>query len=91
MFKKWIIKLGRKWEDQDCPDKPVCTSTRISSHYEDESVINFRLYGASGGKIIEASRYNQKTQRETTSRYVIPDGEDLTHCVSNIITMEHLR
>ena len=64
---------------------------RVASNYDDENVISFTLYGASGGKIIEAVGYDKKNDRERVHRYVIADDSDIADTLAKIVTMENLR
>ena len=53
----------------------------------------FRLnvYGASGGTIIETTKYDRKNDENRHSLYVVTDDKDLGAELSKIITMEQLR
>ena len=64
---------------------------RVEHNYDDESVITFKVYGANGGKIIEAARYVEKRDTEGIRRYVISEDADLANSLAKIVTMEYLR
>jgi hypothetical protein len=53
----------------------------------------FRLqvYGASGGTIVETTKYDQKKDENRHSLYVVTEDKDLGEELSKIITMEQLR
>jgi hypothetical protein len=53
----------------------------------------FRLnvYGASGGTIIETTKYDRKNDENRHSLYVVTEDKDLGEELSKIITMEQLR
>ena len=53
----------------------------------------FRLsvYGASGGTIIETTKYDRKSDENRHSLHVVTDDKDLGEALSKIITMEQLR
>jgi hypothetical protein len=53
----------------------------------------FRLniYGASGGTIIETTKYDQKKDENRHSLHVVTEDKDLGEELSKIITMEQLR
>ena len=73
-------------------NSPAMSSTRRVEHnYDDESVITFKVYGANGGKIIEAARYDEKRDTEGIRRYVISEEADLADSLAKIVTMEYLR
>lgn len=54
---------------------------------------NFRLniYGASGGTIIETTKYDRKSDENRHSLHIVTDDKDLGEELSKIITMEQLR
>jgi hypothetical protein len=54
---------------------------------------SFRLniYGASGGTIIETTKYDQKKDENRHSLHVVTVDKDLGEELSKIITMEQLR
>lgn len=64
---------------------------RVSHNYDDESVISFKVYGANGGKIVEAGRYNDKHDQERIKLYIIDENADFAESLSRIVTMEYLR
>jgi len=53
----------------------------------------FRLqvYGASGGTIVETTKYDQKKDENRHSLYVVTEDKDLGQELAKIITMEQLR
>ena len=64
---------------------------RVTHNYDDDSVISFKVYGANGGKIVEAGRYNDKHDQERIKLYIIDENEDFAESLSRIVTMEYLR
>jgi hypothetical protein len=54
---------------------------------------SFRLniYGASGGTIIETTKYDRKNDENRHSLHVVTEDKDLGAELSKIITMEQLR
>jgi hypothetical protein len=49
------------------------------------------VYGANGGKIVEASRYDNNRDNEVIKLYIIEENADFTESLSRIVTMEYLR
>ena len=98
----WIyrcVNRARHLDEVECIPEPVngrgartlSGNRRVASNYDDENVISFTLYGASGGKIIEAVGYDKKNDRERVHRYVIADDSDIADTLAKIVTMENLR
>jgi hypothetical protein len=53
--------------------------------------IQFKVYKASGGTIIETSTYDRRTDRHNNGLYIITDDKDLGKEIGKIITMESLK
>jgi hypothetical protein len=64
---------------------------RVSHNYDDDGVITFKVYGANGGKIVEAARYDDKHDQERIKLYIIEENADFTESLSKIVTMEYMR
>jgi hypothetical protein len=69
----------------------ITSTRRLEHNYDDDTVINFKVYGANGGKIVETSRYDDQKDNESVRRYVIDESADLAESLGKIITMEYLR
>jgi hypothetical protein len=70
--------------------------------YDDKRIINFKIISATGGQIIETSKYvddnsghtskyNGENLKRVHNLYIVADGEDLTEALGRIVTMEYLR
>ena len=84
-IRNWLLK-----EDDDMESVGVyaedCEGVDLHSQ-------GFRLqvYGASGGTIVETTKYDQKKDENRHSLYVVTEDKDLGEELSKIITMEQLR
>jgi hypothetical protein len=56
-----------------------------------ERALQFTVYVANGGRVVETRRYDKKTDRNTNGLYVITNDADFGHEIDKIITMESLR
>lgn len=56
-----------------------------------ERAIQFTVYIANGGRVVETRRYDKKTDRNTNGLYVINNDADFGKEIDKIITMESLR
>lgn len=56
-----------------------------------QSAMNFRLYPATGGHIVEYSYYNENTDQNTQALHLIPSDQDLGDSLSKIMTLEALK
>ena len=59
--------------------------------FNNDRGIQFKVYKATGGTIIETSFYDRVKDREINSLHVIIDGEDIGKALGRIITMETLK
>jgi len=53
--------------------------------------LNFRMYKAENGHVMEVRHYDRRTDRNTNKLYLITDDQDLGAEISKIITVESLR
>jgi hypothetical protein len=53
--------------------------------------LRFTVYNASGGKIVEISHYDQRTDRHTTSLHIITSDEDFGAELGKIAFVEALK
>ena len=56
-----------------------------------ERAIQFTVYQANGGRVIETRRYDRQKDRHTTGLYVITSEMDFGKEIDKIITMENLK
>jgi hypothetical protein len=56
-----------------------------------ERAIQFTVYQANGGRVIETRRYDRQKDRHANGLYVITSDMDFGKEIDKIITMEHLK
>jgi hypothetical protein len=56
-----------------------------------ERAIQFTVYNANGGRVVETRRYDRQKDRNQTGLYIITSDQDFGHEIDKIITMEALR
>ena len=61
------------------------------SHEADIEGLRFTVMPARGGTIVQLRNYDSKNDRHTYATYVIPDGEDISKEIGNIVSMELIR
>jgi hypothetical protein len=81
----------RNWLMNDS-DSEECYAIE-DSNGPDLSSNSFRLnvYGASGGTIIETTKYDRKSDENRHSLHIVTEDKDLGEELAKIITMEQLR
>jgi hypothetical protein len=98
MVKKYIRKI-MNWAMSDDHAKIQCepasgyqkgTLVSNSSVGDRNGGMNFTVYLATGGKVIQFATYDPARDRHQSSLYVITDKEDLGEELGQIITKESL-
>ncbi len=102
-FKRWLLKSVKDAFQQEQEKEPEgrdiisprnrlvglqIEPTRID---QPERAIQFTVYVANGGRVVETRRFDRKTDRSTNGLYVITSDQDFGKEIDKIITMEALR
>ena len=104
-IKKWLYKIAEeawnnKKQDQEISLIEMGTISKSGrglridnspSIDQPERAIQFTVYNASGGRVVETRRYDKRTDRHTTGLYVITSDTDFGREIDKIITMESLK
>ena len=105
-FKRWMLKSVKEAVDAErrgevnlvgaSPDVISSRSLKIGRQEpaqldQQERAINFTVYVASGGRIVETRRYDRKTDRHSNGLYIITNEQDFGREIDKIITMEALK
>jgi hypothetical protein len=103
-IKRWFAKMSREvWEDAKRQDKERDTMVginRLSSSLvsvgspsidQPERALQFTVYVASGGRVIETRKYDRHKDRSNTGLYIITNDQDFGKEIDKIITMEALK
>ena len=97
---KWLKRKIRDWvRDANQDDEygmtlgsKVIASRDVQAEMCDaEPILNFRVFSAVGGQIVEFRRYDRKTDRSDTSTYIIHKEDDFGTKISKIANMEMLK
>jgi hypothetical protein len=97
-FKRMVVKwvrddwenAGKQQPEQDCyptPKNSIMGSRDIGSDVS----LQFKVYNAIGGKIVEFSRYDRKSDRAEHQIYIIGRDEDFGEKIAKISTLEVLK
>lgn len=89
-LRNWLTNF-----DSDQPEQAKTSSTlskvRESDEPDYEKSLNFRVWFANGGKVIQTNRYDRHKDRHFTSMYVITEEQDFGREIDKIVTMDSLR
>lgn len=90
---RWFAKKCKEaWEyNSSQPDCKLTGSIAVDDTRLSSQGMNFTVYRANGGHVIEHRVYDRKTDRNNNSLHVITDDKDLGEEIGKIITFENLR
>jgi hypothetical protein len=100
---RWVLKKltqADKWSNQQMQERESDVHVKRQSIGLDrgtaqidqpERALQFTVYVANGGRVVETRRYDKKTDRNTNGLYVINNDADFGKEIDKIITMESLR
>lgn len=93
----WLKNKLRSWvfEVEDDSRYSTIKPSRAVGHSQSRTLetrgMNFTVYHASGGHVLEYNQYDEKTDRHYNRLHIIPTDQDLGQGISHIITLELLR
>ena len=101
MIIKWFKNKVVQWVREDWnnarPDKDVnmhTTGIGITSSKGrrlDQHGMNFTIYSANGGYVMEYTSYDPRTDERNNALHIITSDQDLGQGIAHIITLEMLR
>ena len=97
-FKRMVVKWVRDdWENarntvqEDCYPSPK-TGIGISTRdVNSDPTLQFKVYNAIGGKVVEFSRYDRHKDRSFHDIYIIGKDEDFGNKIAKIAMLEVLK
>lgn len=96
---KWFKKLVWRWsyqgqelEEQNIKvSRGLVTSRDSEAVCNDDPILNFKVYSAVGGKVVEFRRYDRHKDRSDTTTYIITNDQDFGERIAKIAMMEHIK
>ena len=95
---KYLKRKIRDWvRDANEDDSMTIGSMKLTASdvqaeiCDAEPILNFRVFSAVGGQVVEFRRYDRKTDRSDTTTYIITKDQDFGEKISKIANMEMLK
>lgn len=88
---KWLKRKIRDWLNEDEIKLSRATVVERDRDSPAQNGMNFCLYQAVGGHILESRAYNPKTDRTDGTLYMIHDDEDFAKQVAQAIMLEQMK
>ena len=96
-FKKMVVRWVREdWNNSSKNSSLMSSGSQVISReeascVESEPVLNFKVYSAVGGRIVEFRKYDRNRDRNETQTYIITNDQDFGERIAKIATMENLK
>ena len=98
-FKRMVIKWVREdWDNaRNTPQQDCYPSTKLSSNsingrdVNSDPALQFKIYNAIGGKVVEFSRYDRQRDKSFHDIYIISKNEDFGEKIAKIAMLEVLK
>lgn len=98
----WLKRMVVKWvredwdnarQEQDCfPTTKMSSNSIVSSRdVNSDPTLQFKVYNAIGGKVVEFSRYDRQKDRNFHDIYIIGKDEDFGEKIAKIAMLEVLK
>jgi hypothetical protein len=91
---KWLKRKLRNWinEKDDEVSMKLTASRGVEAQMcESDPILNFRVFSAVGGKVVEFRRYDRQRDHNDTTTYIVTNDQDFGERISKIATMENLK
>ena len=89
---KWFYRwLGGKCNNAYFENQSMSMASTSNSLRGNDDGLNFQIYPATGGYVLEYSNYDRKNDRNNRVLHIITDEQDLGTSIAHAITIEMLR
>ena len=91
---RWLKRKLAKWvneyNSEPKPSRELALSADSDSVSSDP-ILNFRVFSAVGGRVVEFRHYDRKMDRNHTTTYIITNDQDFGERISKIATLEVMK
>jgi hypothetical protein len=92
---KWLKRKIRDWvrdanEEMEISNKLIA-SRDVEAVSDAEPILNFRVFSAVGGRVVEFRQYDRQKDRTHTQTYIITNEQDFGERISKIATIESMK
>jgi hypothetical protein len=91
---RWLKRKLAKWvneyNNEPKPSRELVLSADSDSVSSDP-ILNFRVFSAVGGRVVEFRHYDRKMDRNNTTTYIITNDQDFGERISKIATLEVMK
>ena len=87
----WLKRKIRNWLNEEDIQLSRVEVVERDRNSPSQNGMNFCLYKAVGGRILESRTYNQKTDRTEGTLYMIHEDQDFAKQVAQAIMLEQMK
>lgn len=87
---KWVTDANEE-RNSNYAVKASLVDASGSSSPDDNPILNFRIFSAQNGLILEFRHYDRKTDRNNTSTFIVNEGEDVSDFVRSCLPIELMK
>ena len=90
---RWLKRKVKDWlfTDDNYGAVKAVSMHETSSSVDSEPVLNFRIYSANNGRILEFNKYDRMKDRTDRSLYIIDKEQDIGEYVGKVLSLELLK
>ncbi len=95
---KWFKKLLWHWasQGQEIEERSAKIGRQLIASEDvpspgDDAILNFKVYNAVGGRIVEFRHYDRHKDRNFHQTYIITNDQDFGERISKIATLEVMK
>lgn len=90
---KWLKRKIWDWlnDNDNTHEFKLIESRNVDAIADSDPILNFRVFSAVGGSVVEFRRYDRKTDRNDTTTYIITKDQDFGEKISKIANLELMK
>lgn len=91
---RWLKRKLAKWVNEYNNEPKPSRELVISADSESvgsDPILNFKVFPAVGGRVVEFRYYDRKMDRSNTTTYIITNDQDFGERISKIATLEVMK
>ena len=90
-IRDWVLDANEDDSMKLSRGHAIAVRDMESTCSDSDPILNFRVFSAVGGKVVEFRRYDRQRDRNDTTTYIITNDQDFGERISKIATMENLK
>lgn len=89
----WLRQKFKRWfyADENFGAVKAVSLSEHSNSPDGEPILNFRIYAANNGRILEFNKYDRVKDRTERSLYIIDKEKDIGEYVGKVLSLELLK